>query len=228
MLRKLELLRNAPEQPAPVPNQEETSSTTSASEATTELTLPEETTASAEGSELTLEETTEGEAEGAEKDEAEEPGLHGAPEGEYETFVLPDGMAADDQLMGEFTPLAKELNLSQKGAQRLVDMHLKSLNRQREVWAEHVSSLREQARKDPEIGGANYEANRRVAISAIKQFGDAELTSVLTQYGVGSHPAMIRFCHRIGKAMGEVGITSDAGAGGAQSNKPLHEILYKG
>lgn len=59
-------------------------------------------------------------AEDAEQAAAE---LHGAPEGDYE-IELPEGMSLDTEALAEIAPLAKELNLSNKGLSILAERGL--------------------------------------------------------------------------------------------------------
>ena len=48
----------------------------------------------------------------------------GAPEA-YDAFTLPDDMAMDEGIMGEFSQLAKDANLPQDKAQSLVELGAK-------------------------------------------------------------------------------------------------------
>jgi hypothetical protein len=83
--------------------------------------------------------------------------------------------------------------------QQQVGQALESAHRDRvEQWAV-------QAKSDPVVGGKDYDANVAVALSAVGQFGDAELKQVFEDYGLGNNPAMIRAFYKIGKAMGEAG-----------------------
>lgn len=151
---------------------------------------------------------------------------HGAPEGEYEDFVLPDGAVADEALAAEFRPFAKELGLSQKGAQRLVEFKTKLDQHQLRQWQDHLKELRTQAQAHPEIGGARYNEAVAIGRSVIAKFGTPGLRQMMNAYGVGAHPEMIAFMARIGRAVGETpALGNGDGAGGGQ--KPLHEILYK-
>lgn len=172
---------------------------------------------------------------GAEDDKKEEeaapiPGaeFYGAPEGEadYEAFVAPDGLQIDETLAAEFKPIAKELNLNQKGAQKLVDLKAKDVQNQIKRWGDHLVELKTIAQKDPEIGGAEYPKAVSVAKGAITKFGTPEFRKMLNDYGVGAHPEMIRFMRKVGLAMGETPALGNGDSAGVVQ-KPLHEILYK-
>lgn len=172
-------------------------------------------------------------AEAAPKTPAEEraaaaAAFHGAPDGDagYE-FVAPDGMAVDEVLAGEFTPIAKELNLNQAGAQKLIDLKIADNRRTIERWGNHLSDLRTEAKADPEIGGAKYDESLRSARGVLAKFGTPELRKAMNHYGIGAHKEMIRFLSRIGAATGEPKPLGN-GDSGVVETKPLHEILYKG
>ena len=82
--------------------------------------------------------------EGEKKDAAPPPWaeFHGAPaEGADYEISAPDGYAVDEQLRAEFVPIARELNLSSKGAQRLVELKAKDIQLQNHRWGEHLVKL---------------------------------------------------------------------------------------
>lgn len=130
----------------------------------------------------------------------------GAPEA-YEDFTLPEGMPLDEPSMGEFKTLAKELNLSQQQAQKLVDLEVARMQaaeksmieteqKQTEEWVNAVKA-------DPDIGGAKLESSLKIAKQAVTEFGGEEIASLLETTGLGNHPAVIKMFHKIGKAVAE-------------------------
>ena len=152
--------------------------------------------------------------------------FYGPPEtGAYEDFALPDGTVADPDLRSKFEPFAKELGLSQKGAQKLVDFKAEMDKHAMENWRNHLGDLKTKAQADPEIGGAKYEAAVASGRSAVAKFGTPAFRQMLNQYGVGAHPEMIKFMAKIGQAMGETPTVGEGTAAGG-TNKPLHEKLY--
>ena len=130
----------------------------------------------------------------------------GAPEA-YEDFTLPEGMEMDAEVLGEFKNLAKELNIPQAKAQQLIDFQTQLATKQAEEYqAAVVKQSQEWAasiKNDPEIGGENYEKSVASAIKVIQSFGDPALTELLNQSGLGNHPALFKFCHRISAAISE-------------------------
>ena len=124
--------------------------------------------------------------EGEKKEEAEQ----GAPE-QYEEFKAPEGLSYDDQFMGTFKDVAKELNLSQKQAQHLLDKCAPVLA-QRQV--EQIKAVSDQwverTKADKEIGGTNWTR----AASDIARFMSTP---------IGNHPGLLKMLARLGRAVGE-------------------------
>lgn len=152
---------------------------------------------------------------------AEKP--QGAPE-KYEAFKLPEGATINQELLDQFTPLAKELNLSQDQAQKLVDLYntnaLGSIAKvQQEAWQKLKSSWLEEAKKDPVIGGSDFQAKCKVGMKAIQKYGDQDLATLITGLGIGQNPAFIRFCYKVGAAVAEDKMVS----GGAEGVTPKAE-----
>jgi len=171
---------------------------------------------------------------GTEEKKADEPPAwaiyHGAPgEGaDYEPLTAPDGVILDTDLVDYAKPIARELNLSQAGAQKLVDLKIKDNELQAKRWGDHLTELKTQAKADPEIGGAQYENSIRLAKTAMKTFGDPELAKMMNQYGVGAHPAMIRLLARVGKATGETSAVGKGEPGPSGDSLSLSSALYGG
>ncbi|HGM6654497.1 MULTISPECIES: peptidase [Serratia] len=124
-----------------------------------------------------------------------------APE-KYE-FTPPEGQELDANALAVFEPIAKELGLSQEQAQKLVDIYPQIQQQQAEAWSKQVSDWGEQVKADKEIGGDKFNASVGAAQRALDQFGNPELREYLNASGLGNHPALVRFCAKVGKAMAE-------------------------
>ena len=139
------------------------------------------------------------------KDEGEKP--EGAPE-KYE-WAAPDGVTLDESIMGSLSEVAKELNLPQAAAQKLVDK-IAPVMAQRQV--EQFEALRTEWRQasssDQEFGGAKLAENMAVAKKALDAFSTPEFRQLLEQTGMGNHPEVIRTFYRAGKAISEDGLVS--------------------
>lgn len=150
----------------------------------------------------------------------------GAPEN-YETFTLPEGVPVNESLMSEFQGLAKELNLTQENAQKLVDLQAresaKTAQEAQERWDTLKTEWADSAKSDNEFGGQNFDANVGLAKQALDQFGTPELKEALEITGTGSHPEIIRFFYRVGKTLKEASMLT--GSAPAQK-KSAAELIY--
>ncbi|CUZ54034.1 Uncharacterised protein [Serratia marcescens] len=134
-------------------------------------------------------------------EEAEKDKKPAAPE-KYE-FTPPEGQELDANALAVFEPIAKELGLSQEQAQKLVDIYPQIQQQQAEAWSKQVADWGEQVKADKEIGGDKFNASVGAAQRALDQFGNPELREYLNASGLGNHPALVRFCAKVGKAMAE-------------------------
>lgn len=138
------------------------------------------------------------------KAESDKPKAEGAPE-QYEDFAAPEGVQLDVELVGDLKTIAKELNLSQKDAQRVADLGPKLMQKLQGQQAEAFAQVRQtwanDAKADKEIGGEAFDENLGVAKKALESFGTPELRTLLNESGIGNHPEVIRFMVRAGKAI---------------------------
>jgi hypothetical protein len=167
-----------------------------------------------------------GKAKDTKDGDKDEPG--GAPEN-YEDFKLPEGMEIDKVGMEKFTPLAKELNLTQDQAQKLVDIQTAALaeanEAAQEAWDATQTKWREAAENDKEYGGDKFDANVASAMKFLKALGTPELMQALADTGVGNHPEFIRLCVRAGNAISEDNVIP-GGAHGAIVEKTAAATLF--
>lgn len=154
--------------------------------------------------------------EGESKDKAADTKAEGPPE-KYE-FTMPEGMELDEQLAAAVDPVLRDLNLTNEQANKLAstfaEYRASESQRQSDAYAQQVEDWGKSARDDKEFGGAAFEKNVADAQKAIGQFGTPELKTLLAD-GLGNHPELIRFCVRVGKAIGE-----DGGVDGSKSSTP--------
>lgn len=139
-----------------------------------------------------------------------------APE-KYE-FKPAEGQELDAEAVKAFEPIAKELNLSNEQAQKLVDVYgstimphvMKQIDEQ---WSRQSEQWAEQVRADKDLGS---DVSIGAAQKAMDKFGSPELKQYLTETGLGNHPELVRIFANIGKAMSEDGLVT-GNSGGAKS-----------
>lgn len=151
----------------------------------------------------------------------------GAPEA-YEPFVMPEGVVLDEELTGEFSALAKTLNLPQDKAQAVADLGVKlqqRINDQQVAVAQQiVADWAKQTKSDPELGGTKLAEVTRVAQLARDTYGTPELKQLMNDTGLGNHPEVIRFFHKVGATLAQDGIHG----GGASVTRSPADILFDG
>lgn len=148
----------------------------------------------------------------------------GAPEA-YTEFAMPEGVNMDPMAISSFSEVAKELNLSQGAAQKMIDKMAPAMaSRQAELLTQARTEWASAASADKEYGGDKLSANLAVAKKAMDQFGTPELRELLNQSGLGNHPEVIRVFYRAGKAISEDHFVMGQGAPGA-SNDPAKRLF---
>jgi hypothetical protein len=139
----------------------------------------------------------------------------GAPEA-YE-FKPPEGGKFDDEVIGVFSNVAKELDLSQGAAQKILDAIAPKVAerfaaRQLDAITNTVTQWVADTKADKVLGGDKLTENLAVAEKALAAFGTPELRKLLGNYdaktnpngtGLGNHPEVIRAFFNAGKAISE-------------------------
>lgn len=160
-------------------------------------------------------------AEKAEKEQKQE----GAPE-KYE-FQAGEGVELDNAALEQFEPIARELNLSNEQAQKMVDLYGTKIlpmvqQKQAEAWQAQTEQWAADVKADKEIGGDKLTANLSAAQRALDLFGTPELKEYLNTTGLGNHPDLVKTFVKIGKAMSEDGMVD----GSNQGQRSAAEVLY--
>lgn len=146
--------------------------------------------------------TTTDDLQGADGEQGKAEDKPGAPE-QYD-FKAPDGKQFDTAVIDAYSEVAKELNLSNDDAQKLLDKVAPVIqSRQEEQIAAVRSEWGTQSANDKEFGGDKLQENLGVAKKALDAFGTPELKALLTESGLGNHPELIRAFYRAGKAISE-------------------------
>ena len=148
-----------------------------------------------------------GEKESEEGEKKEEP--QGAPE-QYEEFQAPEGLKYDEQFIGAYKDVAKELNLSQKQAQLLLDKCAPVLAQRQVEQIKAVSNQwAERTKTDPEIGGENWTRASSDIARVRDKFGinaDGKMDPDIQEFmqtPIGNHPGLLKLLARVGRAFGE-------------------------
>lgn len=154
-------------------------------------------------------------------------------DGPPETYMvtLPEGFKdLDKNLLERFTPIGKELKLSQASADKLVGLYadgLKQMHAQQEqAFKDTQAKWGEDLKADPVLGGAQLTATLATAQKALKQFGDDKLVAFIEAWGLGNQPDFVRMMAKVGQALGEDGFVKPASAGGGAARLTDGQVLY--
>ena len=152
-------------------------------------------------------------------------GTLGAPEGGYKLEPSPGtDVHMDEEAYTKFSEIAKELNLSQTAAQKLVSgmepILKRSIVRNAKAWAAA-------SRQDAEFGGAAFEQNMKAVNRTYVATTSPELREVLKASGLVNHPEMIRHFYGLSKVLSDGRFITSKGVGeGADGSDP--RSFYKG
>lgn len=160
---------------------------------------------------------------GDKKDDDKKP--EGAPEA-YE-FKAPEGGELDKEAVAQFEPIARELNLSQEQAQKLVDLYGSKvmpqlMKQQADTWQKQVADWGTAAKEDAEIGGDKFDGNLTRAKQAMDKFATPQLREFLETTGMGNHPELIRVFVKVGAAMSEDSLVTSNEKG----QRSAADVLY--
>jgi hypothetical protein len=149
--------------------------------------------------------------------------LAAAPE-KYE-FQAPAGQDFDPAVISAYSEIAKELNLPQESAQKIIDKIAPVMaEKQTRILDEARTAWGEAAKSDKEFGGAKFDSNIAVAVKAMNAFGTPELRTLLNESGLGNHPEIIRAFYRAGLKISEDSFVPSNASG--SSDLPVAQRMY--
>lgn len=179
----------------------------------------------AEGDKPQEEKPADGDKPEEEKPDDKEQKPEGAPE-KYE-FKPAEGQELDTAALEQFEPIARELNLTNEQAQKMVDLYGTKImpmvqQQQVEAWQKTTEQWAADVKADKEIGGDKLTSNLSAAQRALAQFGTPELKEYLKGTGLGNHPELVKAFVKVGKAMSEDGMVTGKESG----QRSAAEVLY--
>lgn len=133
-------------------------------------------------------------------------------------FKLPEGKALDDSLAQSFSERAKELKLTQDGAQKLVDLYVAQQEQQVAAFNKQRADWRAEFQKDPKHPELLDNAKKALRLAS------PEERAFLADSYLGDHPLVLRYLAKVGALTREDTLAEGAGAGRTQ--RSAAEILY--
>lgn len=156
--------------------------------------------------------------------------LTGAPEA-YSDFNLPDGFALDGERKEDALALFRELNLSQPGAQRLVDKFVGLVSADEQARQAAVAQAVEQQRNDwaqqakTELGD-KYDGELAHAKTAVQALNSPKLLEAFNELGWGNHPELIKAFATFGKMMRDSPVEGIGPSGAPAEKPPAWQTMY--
>lgn len=148
--------------------------------------------------------------------------LHGAPE-KYEAFAVPEGFAADDTALEAASGVFRELGLSQKGAQKLVDLYASQFSKAQTAGQEALVAQQKQWRETIR-NTPTYREDLGFAKRGMRALlKDEESVKLFTGSWLADHPVMFKLFANAGRLLGE---DTGFGGGGDGSDKSENEIRF--
>ena len=158
-------------------------------------------------------------------EEEDKPAEEAKPDGppEMYEFKAPEGKEYDNAVLEPFAEAAREANLTQDAAQKILDRMAPALAaRQQEQVAAVRTGWLESSRTDKEFGGEKLQENLSAAKRALDSYAAPEFRKLLDDTGLGNHPEVIRMLVRVGKSMNE-----DSFVSGGAAFKGTHDLAAK-
>ena len=145
---------------------------------------------------------TAGQQDGGTTDGQNEQGGAGQGAAEEFSFTPPEGIDLDPAAVDGFKEIVRRHGLSGEAAKEVAEYGAQLFVKQREAIDAQVTKWASETRADPELS-KGFDRNLAMAERALKKFGDDTLITMLRTTGLGNHPAVIKFCWKVGKALGE-------------------------
>lgn len=162
------------------------------------------------------------------EDDKNDPANKVPEDGKYD-LKMPDGVDLDTELADALGADFKELGLTNAQAQKLVDKYIEvqqgRAQKQAEGFATTITKWADDAKKDKEIGGSNWDGTVTNARRAIDRLGNPELKEYLEVTGGGNHPEVIRFMAKVGAMIREDNPANGGAEGAGKPVDPAH-VLY--
>ena len=155
-----------------------------------------------------------------ESETSETDATQGAPDQyEFNTEVADAPNVLDPEVLTAFGEVAKELDLPQEAAQKVLDKVAPVMQARQAAVVEQVKlDWANESQADKEFGGESLNDNLEIAKSSLNAFGTDAFKSLLQETGFGNHPEIIRFMYRAGKAISEDSYVGNSDGANAKSN----------
>lgn len=116
----------------------------------------------------------------------------------------PEGMTLDEKVLEEFTPIAKELGLSNEQVQKLADFEAQRTVKAQQAQTDGFNKFVEDTKAESiKFFGPKLEAELPFVAKGRDNFADAEVMDLLERTGLSNHKAVIKMFAKMGRAVSE-------------------------
>lgn len=133
----------------------------------------------------------------------------------------------DKALIDDFRRFAFEQKMSLENARlmaKFYETYVQGQSKKRSMeQAELLKNMQKACEEDGEYGGLGFYDNMRYAKMAMLRFDDGSLAKILNETGFGSHPEVVRFMYRVGRALAEKDMPR---AQNAEKEQSAAELFY--
>ncbi len=145
-------------------------------------------------------------------------------DGKY-TFKVPEGMTLDEGFVAEISPVLKELNITQAGAQKLADVYAKKLAALDDAAAANFKANVEAWRKETYEALGNEAKERLTFVAKVRdRLLSVETREILNSAGIANCKSLILDLEKIGRLISEDSIPPASPV--SPDSKDAASVLY--
>lgn len=129
-------------------------------------------------------------------------------------FKLPEGYVLNEKLVEQFTPIAKELKLTNDQANKLAQLHIAQQQEEEATRDREHKAWIDQLHADKDLGGANFDETKKHLKAGLSAFFDDTAISLLVETKFIDFPPLIKGFVKLGKALTEESLRGSGGSAG--------------
>lgn len=142
------------------------------------------------------------------------------------SLTLPEGVAKDDPILGDFAKLAE--GLPEGRAQALIDLYAKQMkagsDASTQAWNAMQDQWQAELKTDPVLGGDKTPIVQATISKALEQYGAPGVKEAFNLTGAGNNPAIVKTFFAMAKQLTEGAPKS--GSPVTQAPRTAAEIMY--
>lgn len=118
-------------------------------------------------------------------------------------FSVPENMEVDTEAVKGLKSFASENKMPQEMAQKTLDYLLDRQNKASETHKEAIEKEIQEIKKDPDVGGSNYEKAQKAVDKVALNYGGADFQKAINDAGFKNDLGFVRFMNNLSKVLSE-------------------------